>query len=120
MRLIFGDKMSENHDNGDSTVTSPPKKLRGFAAMPKDKLREISSRGGKSAHETGVAHEFQMGSAEAKMAGIKGGQIAAEKKRRMRNESANAIVTSFAEAMEKRAAETTLAAEATEYPPKSR
>lgn len=46
---------------------------RGFAAMNPQKQREIASKGGKAAHEQGVAHEFS--SEEAREAGKKGGQI---------------------------------------------
>lgn len=44
---------------------------RGFAAMSKDKVREISSKGGKAAHAAGTAHQFTK--EEAKAAGTKGG-----------------------------------------------
>ena len=33
-------------------------KKRAFAAMDKEKQREIASKGGKAAHEQGVAHEW--------------------------------------------------------------
>ncbi|MCF5929791.1 general stress protein, partial [Xanthomonas perforans] len=45
---------------------------RGFASMDEDKQREIASKGGKAAHESGNAHEFT--SEEAREAGKKGGQ----------------------------------------------
>lgn len=45
---------------------------RGFAAMDEEKQREIASKGGKAAHESGNAHEFT--SEEAREAGRKGGQ----------------------------------------------
>jgi uncharacterized protein len=45
---------------------------RGFGALDSDVQREIASRGGKAAHEAGVAHEFD--SDEAREAGRKGGQ----------------------------------------------
>lgn len=45
---------------------------RGFASMDPDKQREIASKGGKAAHESGNAHEFT--SEEAREAGRKGGQ----------------------------------------------
>ena len=48
-----------------------PKARRGFAAMDPEKRREIASRGGKKAHEMGVAHSFT--SEKAKEAGSKGG-----------------------------------------------
>lgn len=45
---------------------------RGFASMDPDKQREIASKGGKAAHESGHAHEFTP--EEAREAGRKGGQ----------------------------------------------
>lgn len=48
------------------------KSQRGFAAMDKDKQREIAAKGGRTAHETGKAHEFD--SEEAREAGRKGGR----------------------------------------------
>lgn len=50
------------------------KSHRGFAAMPPEKQREIASKGGKAAHESGRAHEFT--SEEAAEAGRKGGKAA--------------------------------------------
>ena len=47
---------------------------RGFAAMDPEKQKEIASQGGKAAHESGNAHEFD--SEEAKKAGQKGGKAA--------------------------------------------
>jgi general stress protein YciG len=45
---------------------------RGFASMDAQKQREIASKGGKAAHESGNAHEFT--SEDARAAGRKGGQ----------------------------------------------
>ncbi|MEO7098918.1 MAG: KGG domain-containing protein [Luteolibacter sp.] len=42
---------------------------RGFAAMDENKQREIASEGGRAAHESGNAHEFD--SEEAREAGRK-------------------------------------------------
>jgi general stress protein YciG len=47
---------------------------RGFASMSPERQREIASKGGKAAHKSGNAHEFN--SAEAAQAGRKGGQAA--------------------------------------------
>src|SRR3954451_15855648 len=44
---------------------------RGFAAMDRDRVREIASKGGKAAHAAGTAHQFS--SDEARTAGRKGG-----------------------------------------------
>ena len=49
-----------------------PRSTRGFASMDREKQREIASKGGKAAHESGHAHEFT--SEEAREAGRKGGQ----------------------------------------------
>lgn len=54
-----------------SNESSRPKARRGFAAMSPEKRREIASRGGKKAHEMGVAHTFTRESAIE--AGSKGG-----------------------------------------------
>lgn len=45
---------------------------RGFGSMDQDKQREIASKGGKAAHASGNAHQFD--SEEAAEAGRKGGQ----------------------------------------------
>ena len=47
------------------------RKPRGFAAMDREKVREIARRGGRAAHEAGTAHEFT--TEEAREAGRKGG-----------------------------------------------
>ena len=52
------------------------KKPRGFAAMDREKQREIARRGGKAAHERGTAHEFSRD--EARDAGRKGGYAVAK------------------------------------------
>jgi hypothetical protein len=46
-------------------------KRGGFAAMSRDKQREIARRGGRAAHQKGTAHKFN--SDEARDAGRKGG-----------------------------------------------
>ena len=48
------------------------KSVRGFAAMDAEKQKEIARKGGRAAHEQGVAHEWS--SQEAREAGKKGGQ----------------------------------------------
>lgn len=55
-----------------------PKKRRGFAAMSPEKQREIASKGGKRAQETGRGHQFT--SEEAREAGRKGGHAAHAKR----------------------------------------
>lgn len=52
----------------EATKTPKP---RGFAAVSPDRRREISSKGGQSAHAKGTAHRFTK--EEAAAAGRKGG-----------------------------------------------
>jgi uncharacterized protein len=59
--------MAENNNQ-----TNGRKSIRGFAAMSSEKQREIARKGGRAAHEQGVAHEWN--SDEARAAGKKGGQ----------------------------------------------
>ena len=61
--------MSEMNNQNNGTLK---KSIRGFAAMDQEKQREIARKGGKAAHEQGVAHEWS--SQEAREAGKKGGQ----------------------------------------------
>jgi general stress protein YciG len=53
-----------------STEERRPRR-RGFAAMDRDRVREIASKGGRAAHAAGTAHQFS--SDEARVAGRKGG-----------------------------------------------
>ena len=48
---------------------------RGFASMDPNKQREIASKGGKAAHQSGNANEFD--SESGREAGRKGGQARA-------------------------------------------
>jgi len=59
------------NENG-SQLSNREKSNRGFAAMSSEKQKEIARKGGRAAHEQGVAHEWN--SEEARMAGKKGGQ----------------------------------------------
>ena len=54
---------------------------RGFAAMDQDKQREIASKGGRSAHMKGTAHEFTAD--EAREAGRKGGETVSRNREHM-------------------------------------
>ena len=54
-----------------ANAQNPGNSNRGFAAMDREKQRQIASMGGKAAHAKGAAHEFT--SAEAREAGRKGG-----------------------------------------------
>lgn len=47
------------------------KREMGFRVMDPERVREIASKGGKSAHDRGLAHEFDP--SEAREAGRKGG-----------------------------------------------
>lgn len=58
---------------------------RGFAAMPPEQQRQIAAKGGKAAHEQGVAHEWNR--EEARKAGKKGGVVSG--KRRCTNRTEN-------------------------------
>ncbi len=57
------------------------KQLRGFAAMDREKQREIAKKGGKAAHEKGTAHEFTP--EEARVAGRKGGEAVSRDRQHM-------------------------------------
>jgi general stress protein YciG len=57
------------------TADNPGQKIpskRGFASMDPQRQKEIASLGGKAAHASGKAHEFN--TAEAREAGRKGGR----------------------------------------------
>lgn len=54
---------------------------RGFAGMDDDRQREIASEGGRAAHASGNAHEFD--SREAQRAGQKGGEAVSEDREHM-------------------------------------
>jgi len=70
------EQSSEPNNAGDSTETTATTeerrpRRRGFAAMDRDRVKEIASKGGKAAHAAGTAHQFS--SDEARNAGRKGG-----------------------------------------------
>ncbi len=54
-----------------SNVEAPRPRRRGFAAMDRDRVKQIASKGGRAAHAAGTAHQFS--SDEARVAGKKGG-----------------------------------------------
>lgn len=62
--------MAEN--TNQSNGSEQKKSIRGFAAMDAEKQKEIARKGGRAAHEQGVAHQWS--SEEAREAGRKGGQ----------------------------------------------
>ncbi len=57
-----------------------PKK--GFESYDKEALREMAARGGRAAHEAGVAHEWTK--EEAREAGRRGGAATAAKRKTQR------------------------------------
>jgi uncharacterized protein len=71
--------MQENRTNSEenqgqreqTSGTERKRSNRGFAAMSPERQREIASKGGRAAHEQGVAHQWN--SDEARQAGRKGG-----------------------------------------------
>lgn len=54
---------------------------RGFASMDEEKRRQIASKGGRAAHQSGRAHEFN--SEEARAAGRKGGEAVSRDREHM-------------------------------------
>ena len=54
-------------------MTKEKKERRGFAAMSREKQREIAIKGGRAGHKKGTAHEWTLD--EAREAGRKGGQV---------------------------------------------
>ena len=50
---------------------APAPRRRGFAAMDRDRVKAIASKGGRAAHAAGTAHQFSAD--EARTAGKKGG-----------------------------------------------
>lgn len=62
-----------------STSEKGESRGRGFAGMDPERQRQISSQGGKAAHEKGTAHEFD--SEEAREAGRKGGMVSGGRRR---------------------------------------
>lgn len=59
---------SQDTDKSNQRATSS---RRGFAAMDPERQRQIASEGGKAAHASGRAHQFN--TVEAREAGRKGG-----------------------------------------------
>jgi general stress protein YciG len=66
--------MSNNPDNPQDAGNRNQRQAssrRGFASMDPERQRQIASRGGKAAHASGNAHQFN--ATEAREAGRKGG-----------------------------------------------
>ena len=62
---------SDSNQNADNRGQQAPSTRRGFASMDPERQRKIASQGGKAAHASGNAHEFDIN--EAREAGRKGG-----------------------------------------------
>lgn len=74
--------MSVNQPEGEQAPKA--KSRKGFASMSPERMREIASAGGKSAHAMGRAHRWT--SEEASEAGKKGGAKTAERVKRLLEE----------------------------------
>ena len=61
----------DNKQDSDSRSQHQTSSRRGFASMDPERQRQIASRGGKAAHASGNAHQFN--ATEAREAGRKGG-----------------------------------------------
>lgn len=80
--------MNAHAMNASSNATSPPREPtrdrrepRGFAAMDPERQREIARKGGRAAHRSGNAHQFD--SEEAREAGRKGGEAVSQNRQHM-------------------------------------
>jgi general stress protein YciG len=62
---------SAAEDGGTPHEQPSRPRRRGFAAMDRDRVKEIASKGGRAAHAAGTAHQFSAD--EARVAGKKGG-----------------------------------------------
>jgi uncharacterized protein len=71
--------MQENRNQERQSESAPRRSARGFAAMDRERQRQIASEGGRAAHRQGVAHQWS--SEEAREAGRKGGQNSRRNKR---------------------------------------
>ena len=65
------DQGGQNAQATPSNAEAPRPRRRGFAAMDRDRVKQIASKGGRAAHAAGTAHQFS--SDEARVAGKKGG-----------------------------------------------
>ncbi|HTM64891.1 MAG TPA: KGG domain-containing protein [Flavipsychrobacter sp.] len=75
-------EMNNNNEmprSGNDSRTTKSK--RGFASMDPAKQKEIASKGGRAAHQQGVAHQWS--SDEAREAGKKGGEAVSRNKDHM-------------------------------------
>jgi general stress protein YciG len=86
---------SGEHPTSEVQQVARPRRPRGFAAMDRKLVSEISRKGGKAAHAAGTAHEFT--SDEARQAGRKGGLASHAKRGKATAESAPPPASSSAE-----------------------
>jgi general stress protein YciG len=75
------DSQEEREPRENTTGRSKGSSNRGFASMDPEQQRAIASKGGKAAHQQGVAHEFN--SEEAREAGRKGGEAVSRDREHM-------------------------------------
>ncbi|MCL6710975.1 KGG domain-containing protein [Pseudomonas sp. R2.Fl] len=81
--------LNPSSTNTHGTATSAPRgqeqgrrrEPRGFAAMDPERQREIARKGGRAAHRSGNAHQFD--SEEAREAGRKGGEAVSQDRTHM-------------------------------------
>jgi general stress protein YciG len=74
--MSIDEKDPKENATEDNAVAETPAaeqrpRRRGFAAMDRDRVKAIASKGGRAAHAAGTAHQFS--SDEARVAGKKGG-----------------------------------------------
>ncbi len=74
--------MSDREAANGTMSPPPPRKPQGFAAMPREKVRELAKKGGKAVQEAGTGHQFTR--EEARIAGRKGGLVTNGKRRAKR------------------------------------
>ena len=88
--------MASTNEKGES-------RGRGFAGMDPERQRQISSQGGKAAHQKGTAHEFD--SNEAREAGRKGGMVSGGRRRAREQQAQQARRETEGESREERESE---------------
>jgi general stress protein YciG len=75
------DGMNDQQQEMSNSSSNGRRSNRGFAAMSRERQKQIASEGGRAAHKMGVAHEWN--SEEARKAGKKGGQIVSQNREHM-------------------------------------
>ena len=99
--------MASSNEKGES-------RGRGFAGMDRERQRQISSQGGKAAHQKGTAHEFD--SEEAREAGRKGGMVSGGRRRAREAGTPNPEVTTERETESERESESLTGGEGSHAP----